>query len=265
MTSQFAHRVCDPRCDAVDHRRSNRARPNLRPAVRLAAPLRLALCCAAVLPLAACASTRGGNIPYDVSGFGQPDALSTTVLDESYQIAPLDTLTVHVFQVPDLSGDYQVDLTGHIAMPLIGSVKAVDLTTAQLQKTLEDKLAVSYLKNPDVTVGISKSTGSIITVDGAVNKAGVFPVMSKITLVQAIALAGGTEESANDRRVAVFRRIGGKRMAAAFDLQDIRRGKEPDPEIYRGDIIIVDGNSAKKNYRDFLRSLPLISIFTPIL
>lgn len=232
---------------------------------QLLARWRVVLPCAALLLLAACASTRGGSIPYNVTGFGQPDALSSTVLDENYQIAPLDTLAVNVFQVPDLSGQYQVDLTGHIAMPLIGSVKAVDLTTVQLQKALEDKLAVAYLKNPDVTIGIAKSSGSTITVDGSVKQAGVFPVLSKITLIQAIALAGGTDESANDRRVAVFRRIDGKRMAAAFDLQDIRRGKEPDPEVYRGDIIIVDGNSAKKNYRDFLRSLPLVSIFTPIL
>jgi polysaccharide export outer membrane protein len=215
--------------------------------------------------LAGCASTRGGDIPYDVANFGQPDALSATVLDENYQIAPLDTLAVNVFQVPDLSGQYQVDLTGHIAMPLIGSVKAVDLTTVQLQKALEDKLSVSYLKNPDVTVGIAKSSGSTVTVDGAVKQAGVFPVLSKLTLVQAVAMAGGTNQDANERRVAVFRRIGGKRMAAAFDLTDIRRGKEPDPEIYRGDIIVVDGNSAKANYRSFLQSLPLASIFVPVL
>lgn len=225
-----------------------------------------ALACAAVaLLLTSCASTRGGDIPYNVTNFGQPDAFSATVLDENYQIAPLDTLTVTVFQVPDLSGQYQVDLTGHIAMPLIGSVKAVDLTTVQLQKALQDKLAVSYLKNPDVTVGIAKSSGSTVTVDGSVKQAGVFPVLSKLTLIQAIAMAGGTDDTANERRVAVFRRIDGKRMAAAFDLTDIRRGKEPDPEIYRGDIIVVDGNSAKSNYRDFLRSIPLVSVFTPLL
>src|SRR5690606_13596251 len=95
---------------------------------RRAAPV-IQLSCAAVLALAssACSSTRGGTIPYDVADFGAPDTQTTQVLDENYQIAPLDTLKVNVFQVEDLSGDYEVDLTGHIAMPLIGSVRAVDM------------------------------------------------------------------------------------------------------------------------------------------
>lgn len=215
------------------------------------------------LALAACASTRGGNIPYNVSDFGTPDTLAATVLDENYKIAPLDTLKVNVFQVEDLSGDYEVDLTGHIAMPLIGSVRAVDLTTDELRTALEAKLGESYLRNPDVTVGITKSAGSNITVDGAVNNPGVFPVNGRITLIQAIAMARGTDQYANERRVAVFRQIGGQRMAAAFDLVDIRRGSEPDPVIYRGDIIIVDGSKTKQAFQDVLRSMPLLNVFTP--
>ncbi|HZF46788.1 MAG TPA: polysaccharide biosynthesis/export family protein, partial [Sphingomonadaceae bacterium] len=210
-------------------------------------------CCGALL-LSACASTRGGNIPYDAPDFGAPDPISNVTLDENYQIAPLDTMKINVFQVPALSGDYEVDLTGHIAMPLIGNVRAVDLTTAQLQQELSDKLEVAYLKDPDVTVGITKSAGSNITVDGSVRSPGVFPVPGKVTLIQAIAMARGTDDTANERRVAIFRRIDGQRMAAAFDLISIRHGDAEDPVVYRGDIIVVDGSSAKKAYRDFLRS-----------
>lgn len=225
----------------------------------------LFLPCAAALALSSCASTRGGSIPYDVADFGAPDAPAAATLDQNYQIAPLDKLKITVFQVPDLSGDYQVDLTGNVAMPLIGNVKAVDMTPVELQKSLADKLSVSYLKNPDVTVGITESSGSNVTVEGSVRAPGVFPAMSKMTLIQAIALARGPDDSANERRVAVFRQIGGRRMAAAFDLKDIREGKQKDPDIYRGDIIVVDGNSAKKAYRDLLRSLPLVGLFTPVL
>jgi polysaccharide export outer membrane protein len=214
--------------------------------------------------LSACASSRGGSIPYDVADFGAPDTQTAQVLDENYQIAPLDTLKINVFQVEDLSGDYEVDLTGHIAMPLIGSVRAVDMTTAQLQASLEAKLGESYLRDPDVTVGITKSAGSNITVDGSVNNPGVFPVNGRITLIQAIATARGTDPSANERRIAVFRQIGGQRMAAAFDLVDIRRGEEPDPVIYRGDIIIVDGSKTKQAFQDVLRSMPLLNVFTPL-
>lgn len=224
---------------------------------------RLAIAAAALLALSACGSTRGGSIPYNVQDFGVPDTQTAMVLDENYQIAPLDTLKVNVFQVNDLSGNYEVDLTGHIAMPLIGNVKAVDMTTAQLQASLEARLGESYLRDPDVTVGIAKSAGSNITVDGSVVNPGVFPVNGRITLIQAIAMARGTDPSANERRVAVFRQIDGQRMAAAFDLVDIRRGEEPDPVIYRGDIIIVDGSKTRQAFQDVLRSMPLVNIFTP--
>jgi polysaccharide export outer membrane protein len=217
------------------------------------------------LAVAGCVSTRGGDIPYNVQNFGAPDPLTTMTLQEDYKIAPLDTLSVKVFQVPDLSGNYQVDLMGNIAMPLIGNVKAVNLTTTQLQDSLKQKLSVNYLKNPDVTVGIAQSAGSNITVDGSVNHPGIFPVLGKITLMQAIALAQGIDDTANEKRIAVFRTIDGKRMAAAFDLNAIRKGKEKDPSIYRGDVIIVDGSSAKKAYREVLRSTRLISTFTPFL
>ncbi len=222
----------------------------------------IGLCLALVL--AGCASSRGGSIPYDVADFGQPDAISTITLDENYQIAPLDKLSVNVFQVPDLTGEYSVDLTGHIAMPLIGSVRAVDLTTAQLQQELYRKLNETYLRNPDVTVGVISSSGSSITVAGSVSSPGVFPVPGRITLIQSIAMAGGPDDAANERRVAVFRQIDGQRMAAAFDLTDIRRGEAEDPLIYRGDIIVVDGSRVRQAQRDLLRSLPFVNLFAPV-
>jgi polysaccharide export outer membrane protein len=223
-----------------------------------------AVAVALLLALAACTTTRGGSIPYDVQNFGPPDTRTVETLGDDYRIAPLDTLAIKVFQVPDLSGEYQVDLTGNIAMPLIGNVKAVNLTTDEMQASLKEKLSLSYLKNPDVTVGIAKATGSNITVDGSVNNPGVFPIAGKTSLIQAIAMARGLDDTANQHRVAIFRQIDGKRMAAAFDLQTIRNGKAEDPPIYRGDIIIVDGSSAKKAYKDVLRSIPLLAIFGPL-
>ena len=123
-------------------------------------------------------------------------------------------------------------------MPLIGKVTAADLTTAQLDDALTSKLGEKYLENPDVSVGIKSSSRRSVTVDGAVNRAGSFPVNGPTTLMQAVALAGGTSQDANARRVAIFRTIGGKRQAAAFDLTSIRRGEAQDPQIYAGDIVV---------------------------
>lgn len=213
--------------------------------------------------LSACADKRGGPIPYNVESFGVPDAPSVVPLEQNYRIAPLDTLTVRVFKMADLTGDYEVDLTGKISMPLIGEIAAIDLTTAELDQKLTAKLGEKYLENPDVSVGIKSSTRRSVTVDGSVNKSGTFPVNGPTSLIQAIAAAGGTSENANPRRVAIFRQIGGQRQAAAFDLTSIRRGEAPDPQVYAGDIIVVDGSATKAAQRQILNSLPILSIFRP--
>jgi len=223
----------------------------------------IALCMTTASMVAGCADQRGGPIPYNVSDFGAPDRPTPLTLSEDYRIAPMDTLTVKIFKMPDLSGDYQVDLTGQIAMPLVGNVTAVDLTTAELDSRLTGAYGSRYLENPDISVGVKSSTRASVTVDGSVAKAGSIPISGSTTLMQAVAQAGGTTENANARRVAIFRQIGGQRQAAAFDLVAIRRGESPDPAVYPGDIIVVDGSATKALQRQILNSLPLFSIFRP--
>ena len=216
--------------------------------------------------LAGCAEKRGGSIPYNVSDFGAPDAPSVVALDSGYRIAPMDTLAVRIFGMTDLTGDYQVDLRGNVSLPLIGDVAALNLTPAELDELLTRRYGEKYLENPDISVGIKASAGRNVTVDGAVNKGGMFPVVGPMTLMQAVALAGGVdEETANPRRVAIFRTIEGQRQAAAFDLVSIRRGEMEDPKVYSGDIVIVDGSSIKETQKQLFRAFPLLTIFRPML
>lgn len=218
----------------------------------------------ALLPLlAGCAGTRGGPVPYNVENFGVPDEPAVLTLEDGYKIAPMDTLKITVFQVEDLTGDYEVDLTGKIAMPLIGNVTAADMTTAQLDAALTQQLGSKYLQNPDISVGIKSSTRRNITVDGSVRQPGMFPVTGPTTLMQVIAMARGTDDNANPRRVAIFRQIDGQRQAAAFDLTSIRRGEAEDPRVYAGDIVVVDGSNIKAIQRELLQTIPLLSIFRP--
>jgi len=217
---------------------------------------------AAALFLGACADSTGGPIPYNVA-LGSPDAPTVAPLGSDYRIAPMDTVSVKVFKSPDLTGDYQVDLTGHISMPLVGEVVAANSTTAQLDERLTQVLGQKYFQNPDVSVGIKSSSRRSVTVDGAVKQAGTFPIAGPTSLMQAVALAGGTSEDANARRVAVFRTVGGQRQAAAFDLASIRHGQAQDPQIYPGDIVVVDGSGIKQGFKRIMQSFPLLSIFTP--
>jgi polysaccharide export outer membrane protein len=218
---------------------------------------------ALALVLSACADRVGGPIPYNVA-LAAPDAPTVAPLETGYRIAPMDTVTVKVFKSQDLSGDYQVDLAGNISMPLIGEVQAVNLTTAQLDERLTSALGQKYFEHPDVSVGIKSSTRRSVTVDGAVKQAGTFAIAGGTSLMQAVALAGGTTEDANARRVAVFRTIAGQRQAAAFDLTAIRHGQAKDPEIYPGDIVVVDGSSVKQGFKKFVQSVPLLAIFGPL-
>ena len=213
--------------------------------------------------LSACADTRGGTIPYD-KPLAAPDEQKFQTLDTNYKIAPMDKLAIKVFKMDDLSGDYDVDLAGNISLPLIGQLEAANLTTEQLDEELTQKLGAKYLEHPDVSVAIKSSTAHVVTIDGAVKDGGRFPVAGPISLIQAVAMAKGTTEDANARRVAVFRTIGGQRQAAAFDLTSIRRGQAPDPQIYPGDIVVVDGSSVKATQKQILQSIPLLSIFGPL-
>jgi polysaccharide export outer membrane protein len=219
--------------------------------------------CACVI-IAGCADRRGGPIAYSPSSFGRPDAPVVASLGAGYKIAPLDVLTIKVFKLPDLSGDFEVDLTGQISMPLIGSLTATDYSAAELDEQLTRKLGAKYLENPDVSVSIKSSTSRSVTVDGAVNRAGSIPANGPMTLMQAVAQAGGATSEANIRRVAVFRTIGGKRQAAAFDLASIRRGEMTDPAVFAGDIVVVDGSSIKALQKQILNGLPILSMFSPL-
>lgn len=228
----------------------------------LAQRLGLAVVAAAAVLTGACADTRGGSIPYD-RPLAAPDAPKIQTLSQNYKIAPLDKLTIKVFRAEDLSGDYDVDLAGHISMPLVGEVDAVNLTTAELDEKLTDLLGKKYFEHPDVSVAIKESTAHVVTVDGAVAQAGQYPVSGPMTLIQAVALARGTTDDANPRRVAVFRTIDGQRQAAAFDLTAIRRGEADDPQIYPGDVVVVDGSRIKEVQKQLLQTFPLLTIFRP--
>ncbi|HEX5257634.1 MAG TPA: polysaccharide biosynthesis/export family protein [Sphingomicrobium sp.] len=222
----------------------------------------LAVVATAAIAVTAGCDTRGGSIPYD-RALAAPDEQKFQTLPEDYRIAPMDMLTIKVFKADDLSGDYSVDLAGHISMPLVGQVEAANLTTDQLDEKLTQLLGAKYFEHPDVSVAIKQSTAHVVTVDGAVTQSGQYPVAGPVTLIQAVALAHGTTEDANAHRVAVFRTISGQRQAAAFDLTSIRRGEAPDPQIYPGDIVVVDGSKIKEAEKQIFATVPLLGIFRP--
>ena len=214
------------------------------------------------LLLTGCFERRGGNVPYSPTGFSAPDKPAALVDADTRKIAPLDLLTVNIYQVPDLSSDVQVDATGSITLPLVGEVTAKGLTNRELSAKLVQLYGAKYLQDPTILVTTKQAATKQITVDGSVGAPGVYPIDQPITLIQAIALARGTSKDANPRRIVIFRQVEGQRMAAAFDLTDIRHGKMKDPQVYGDDIIVVDGSSTRSTLRDALSTLPIVGLFT---
>lgn len=230
---------------------------------RLVSRLMLLIGLIGLVGITAGCQTRGDDIPYDVSNFGMPDGPAPVAVSTSYRAAVQDVLNVTVFRVPSLSGEFTVDSDGTLTMPLIGAVPAVGLTIDELQASITQRLAKSYLNNPSVTVTVKSAPSMRVTVDGSVRQPGIYPISGQTSLIQAISQARGLDENANAKRVYIFRQIDGKRMAAAFDLTDIRRGAAPDPPVYRDDIIVVDGSGSRKFFRDIISTIPVLGVFRP--
>ena len=181
-----------------------------------------------------------------------------------YVIGPLDTLDVTVFQVPDLTRTVQADASGRITLPLVGGVEVRGKTTEQIDRDLTTKLA-RYLQTPDVTVTLREATSQRVTVEGAVAQPGVYPITTRMSLLQMIATAKGLDKNADTELVAVFRQIDGQKMAAVFNVHAIRDGQATDPAIYGNDVIVVESSGSKSALRNALSVVPLAALFRPFL
>lgn len=194
-----------------------------------------------------------------------PDSQAVPVDLSNYQIGPTDEISVTVFGAEELNREGMVDLAGNFALPLAGSILAAGKTPDELARTIEQKLRGRYLRSPQVVVNIKAAKSQMVTIDGEVRQPGLYPVLRRMSLQQAIATAKGASDVADIGTVIVFRTVGGKRMAAMFNLKDIRSGRYVDPQIYANDIVVVGENATKRTIRDFSLAFPLVGQFIPIL
>ena len=170
---------------------------------------------------------------------------------DDYQIGPHDLLDISVFQVPDLSRVVRVNSRGVISLPLIGAVQAGGLTADQLEASIAKKLAANYLQDPQVSVFIKEYISQRVTVEGSVQKAGVYQLTGPTTLLQAIAMAQGVDDRlADESAIKVFREDNhGVRQTLVYDLEEIRAGKRPDPEIKGDDVVVVEKSPTRSAIR----------------
>jgi polysaccharide export outer membrane protein len=184
---------------------------------------------------------------------------------EGYRIGPQDVLDISVYQAPDLAKTVQVAETGTINLPLVGDIRAGGVTAQELERALKTKLSAKYFQNPQVTVFVKEYNSQRVTVEGSVQKPGVYPYRGPVSLLQLIATAGGMNDVADGSDVMVFRTATGARQAAKFDVDAIKAGTAADPPIVQGDVVIVNSSTGKKFYQDILKTLPLVGVFGMLL
>ncbi len=200
----------------------------------------------------------------DTRALPAPDSATTGAV-----LGPLDKVRIEVFGVPDLTREVQVDAGGNISFPFVGPIHAGGQTPAQVERLIENQLAGGYVKQPQVSVNLLASDSQTIAIEGEVKQPGVYPAAGRLSLLRALALAGGNTEFALTEQVIIFRDVGDRRYAGVYNLDAVRRGIVDDPRVYPHDLIVM-GDSPRRRAIDRIIKVahaftsPLILLLTRI-
>ena len=213
------------------------------------------------LPTLAASADNEAAVPAAVPSATTAEDPLKEIVDD-YRIGPSDLLEVSVFQVPELSRTVRVNSRGALTLPLIGEIQAGGLTGQQLEARIAAKLQEKFLQDPQVSVFIKEYVSQRVTVSGEVNKAGVFPISGRTTLMQAIAMAGGLARFGDENDVKVFRdRRDGTREVLDYDLAAILKGDLADPVVTTSDVIVVGKSNGRAAFKGFTEAVRDISVF----
>jgi polysaccharide export outer membrane protein len=197
-----------------------------------------------------------------------PAAAPVRLTMNDYRIGTEDLLEIQVFGVDQLSRTVRVNSMGAISLPLIGSLEIAGLTPQEAESLIARKLGDSYLQNPQVSLFVKEYTNQRVTVEGAVNKPGIYPLRGQTTLLRTLAIAGGQGSLSDMSEVMLFRvDMDGKRVAQQFDVEKIRRGELEDPMVINDDLIVVNRSRARTALKDsiFRDVLDAINPFSPLM
>jgi len=173
------------------------------------------------------------------------------IASRDYRIGPDDLLEVQVFGVDSLTRSVRVNSRGFISLPLIGNLQVGGLTAQQAEALVVSKLGESYLQDPQVSLFIKEYTSQRVTIEGAVNRPGVYPLHGTTTLLQALAVAGGQGNLSDMSQVMLFRSdANGRRETLVYDVERIRGGEMSDPEVVNDDLIVVKRSPARVFFKD---------------
>jgi len=160
--------------------------------------------------------------------------------DPGFIIGPEDILAINVWKEAELSRTVPVRPDGMISLPLINDVKAAGLTPIQLSTAIAEKLR-KFITDPQVTVIVQTINSLKIHIMGEVGRAGTFPMLPDMTVLQALSGAGGFTQYANTKKIYILRQENGKQIKIPFNYKEVIQGKKPEQNILlkSGDTIVV--------------------------
>lgn len=135
-----------------------------------------------------------------------------------YRLDAGDRISITVFGEESLSREYAITPQGDLAFPLLGDIPVAEMTVSDLQTTLRERLGEGYVNDPRVTVEVLNYRPFYIL--GEVGKAGEFPFSDGLTVMQAVALAGGFTYRAERKRIFILR--DGQTKEEVYDISDGR-------------------------------------------
>jgi polysaccharide biosynthesis/export protein len=162
------------------------------------------------------------------------------VNDAEYKIGAQDLLRIDVWKEDQLTRTVPVRPDGKVTLPLLNDVQAEGCTPMQLAAAIGEGLK-KYINNPQVTVTVTEINSRRIYVTGEVTRAGAFPLLPNMTVLQALSSSGGFTQFARLKNIYVLRVEAGKQVKHPFNYKEVVNGKNPEQNILLepGDVIVV--------------------------
>jgi polysaccharide biosynthesis/export protein len=210
--------------------------------------------CSMVILLAAAAAasaqTPGASAPAPVGAAGssptavpdlpaaKPGSAPSAAAGADYRLVDGDKLRIEVYREPQLSHSLQIRPDGKISLPLAGDVVAAGQTPATLRDVITNALR-EYVTNPVVTVIVVETQMPTISVMGEVNEPGSVPLKGRMTVIEALAAAGGFKDFANTKNITIRRPTATGVQRIKFNYKEAVKADTEPVYVQAGDVIIV--------------------------
>jgi polysaccharide export outer membrane protein len=159
-------------------------------------------------------------------------------ITEEYRMTPGDKLRIEIYKDPQLSQSVQVRPDGKITLPLIGDIEAVGRTPIELRDVIRTAFK-EYITNPTVTVIVVEATTATAYVMGEVNHPGAVTLTAPLTVMQALALAGGLKDFADAKNIRILRKSLVGTQAITFNYKEALKSTRAPVYLQPGDTVVV--------------------------